>query len=79
MPVIKTVGIISKPKVRQAGEIVSGLVAWLQERGIEVRCDDVTASYTTECSGVPRDEVPEGADLVIVLGGDGTLLSAARP
>ena len=29
-------------------------------------------------SGIPRADVPEGCDLVIVLGGDGTLLSAAR-
>jgi NAD+ kinase len=78
MPVIKTVGIISKPGVPAAAELVPKLLAWLAERGIAFRYDDQTATYAGTRDGMPRDEVPEGADLIIVLGGDGTLLSAAR-
>src|SRR4051794_17814130 len=78
MPDIKTVGLFSKPGVREASEIVPQLLAWLRERGITVRCDEETASYAGHCEGLPRADVPEGCDQVIVLGGDGTLLSAAR-
>ncbi len=78
MPDIKTVGIISKPGVGAAAELVPTLIAWLRERGIAIRYDDETAAYAGTSDGKPRIEVPEGADLVIVLGGDGTLLSAAR-
>jgi len=78
MPDIKTVGIISKPEVPQAVELVPRLLAWLAERGIRVRCDLETAVYGACPEAVPRQEVPEGCDLVLVLGGDGTLLSAAR-
>jgi NAD+ kinase len=77
MPAINRVGIISKPAAAAAAEVVPELLAWLQERGLQVRCDEITAGYGS-CSGLPRDEVPEGCDLLIVLGGDGTLLSAAR-
>ena len=42
-----------------------------------MRCDEATAAYLG-VAGIPRADVPEGCDLVIVLGGDGTLLSAAR-
>ncbi len=78
MPVIKTAGIISKPGVPAAAELVPKLLAWLAERGIAVRYDDETAIYAGARDGMPREQVPEGADLIIVLGGDGTLLSAAR-
>src|SRR6185312_10984626 len=44
---------------------------------IEVRLDEVAASYAGAI-GLPRSSVAEGCDLAIVLGGDGTLLSAAR-
>jgi NAD+ kinase len=77
MPIIKTVGIITKPHSDAARALVPDLLAWLRNRGIAVRYDGSTASYAGG-SGLPRDEVPEGCDLVIVLGGDGTLLSAAR-
>ena len=36
------------------------------------------AAYLGPEKGIPRDEIAEGTQLLIVLGGDGTLLSAAR-
>jgi NAD+ kinase len=77
MPIIKTVGLISKPGFEAARTLIVELLAWLEARGIAVRCDHVTAAYAS-ITGLSREDVPEGCDLVIVLGGDGTLLSAAR-
>jgi NAD+ kinase len=77
MPIIKTVGIISKPNAPAAGELIPKLLDWLHRRGIHIRMDELTAEYVGK-PGLVRDTVPEGSDLVIVLGGDGTLLSAAR-
>jgi NAD+ kinase len=78
MRVIKRVAIFSKPSAPAAGDIVPKLIEWLLERHIEIRYDEYTAEYAGLTDGLPRPEVPEGCDLVIVLGGDGTLLSAAR-
>jgi NAD+ kinase len=78
MEPIRSVGIVSKPKIPSAAEIVTGLLEWLSERGIACRCDEQTASYAGLHEWYPRDSVPDGTQLVIVLGGDGTLLSAAR-
>jgi len=78
MQTISTVGIISKPKIARAPEIVSGLLAWLTARGVRYRCDQLTAEYAGIAEFFSRDELPADVDLLIVLGGDGTLLSAAR-
>jgi NAD+ kinase len=77
MPTIRTVGIVSKPNSAAAANIVPALIEWLRGRGMAIRIDEQTALYAG-VPGIPRDEVPEGCDLVIVLGGDGTLLAAAR-
>ncbi len=77
MPNIRTVGIMAKPGIPEASLIMPKLAAWLRERGVEARFDEEAARYLDN-NGLPRDEVPEGTELVIVLGGDGTLLSAAR-
>jgi NAD+ kinase len=78
MDTIKTVGIISKPGSPQAERLVPTLLEWLRERHIEARCDEPTSIYGRFTGAVPRERVPDGTQLVIVLGGDGTLLSAAR-
>jgi|SRR5579871_3275580 len=78
MPTIETVGIISKPGAAAAGQLVPKVVEWLRARGLQVRLDEETAPYAAGEQGIPRENVTEGCDLVIVLGGDGTLLSAAR-
>jgi len=75
----RTVGIISKPRKADLCQIVPGLTAWLEKRGLTVLWDEETAG----CVGAPdkavsRDELGRRADLAIVLGGDGTLLAAAR-
>lgn len=75
---IKTVGIISKPKMAHAAEIVCGLLRWLDERNVGYRCDEQTAEYGGLKERFSREELPDGSNLIIVLGGDGTLLSAAR-
>jgi NAD+ kinase len=78
MPTIKTVGIISKPGVAAAGQLVPKLIEWMRSRGLNIRADEETAAYSCGEEGIARDMVPKGCDLVIVLGGDGTLLSGAR-
>ena len=75
---IQTVGIISKPEAAQAIALVPQLLAWLSKRDIAVRMDEATAEYAGRKDGLPRGSVAVGAQLLIVLGGDGTLLSAAR-
>ncbi|HEX4133320.1 MAG TPA: NAD(+)/NADH kinase [Bryobacteraceae bacterium] len=78
MGAVKTVGIFSKPKAPAAKELVPALLRWLAERNITARLDKETAHYAGSGGGLERDQVPEGCGLAIVLGGDGTLLSAAR-
>ena len=75
---IRKVGIISKPGQEKLPKIVSGLAEWLQQRRIDFDCDRATAAYLGRDGGFERESLPAGFDLVIVLGGDGTLLSAAR-
>jgi NAD+ kinase len=75
---INTVGIISKPNIAHGGDVVKGLLSFLDERHVPYRCDHETAEYGNLKIFFTREELPDGVDLVVVLGGDGTLLSAAR-
>jgi NAD+ kinase len=76
---IKRVGIISKPKKAEVREIVPALLEWLRERSIEVFIDKETGAIMETKEGcLTRNEMPSHADLLIVLGGDGTLLATAR-
>ena len=75
---ISKVGIISKPGVKQAYALVPKILEFLQQRHIAVRYDFQTATYAGRSDGHSRELVPDGSELIVVLGGDGTLLSAAR-
>src|SRR3984957_12493728 len=76
---IRSAGIIIKPVHEPARFVVPPLVAWLRERQIAVFVDRETQSCAdVEAPCVPREQLAERIDLLIVLGGDGTLLSGAR-
>ncbi len=74
----KTAAIISRPDRPEVAKIIPGLLTWLAEHGYKVIIDQETSRYTNG-QVVPRAQMASHAlDLVVVLGGDGTLLSAAR-
>ena len=72
--------IISKPQKAELGTILPELRAWLAGRGWTCVLDPESGAYLPDAGeGVAREKLPERKpDLVIVLGGDGTLLAAAR-
>jgi NAD+ kinase len=75
----KTAAIISRPDRPKVAKILPGLITWLTEHGYKIIVDRQTADYAPQQQAVPREEMgSRQLDLVIVLGGDGTLLSAAR-
>lgn len=72
--------IISKPQKPELEGILTELLAWLAGRDFSVLLDPHTAAYVNrEDEATERREMPEqNPEIVITLGGDGTLLSAAR-
>ena len=77
---MRRIGVVARRDRAEAQEVVRGLVQWLAAHGREVVVDTDTA----ETLGVPavtvasHSELPGKVDLIVVLGGDGTLLSVAR-
>jgi NAD+ kinase len=75
----KTIGIISRPRRSNLAEVIPGLLRWLAERGVTTIYDPETASSLPDgMLGTTRHKIAEESDLLLVLGGDGTLLAAAR-
>jgi NAD+ kinase len=71
--------IISKPQKPELRTILPELITWLSHRGYHHLLDPHSAAYIDAADPIEREELPDyNPDLVIVLGGDGTLLSAAR-
>jgi len=75
---IKKIGIFSKPKPDISRKVLLELNSWLRERNYEILMASETAGIIDETSVLKKEEIPSKADLIIVLGGDGTLLSVAR-
>ena len=75
---IKRAGIVIKPHAPHIEKILSDLTRYLDEKGIAWVLEDVAAKKLLREGGMSREELPAKVDLVIVLGGDGTLLSIAH-
>jgi NAD+ kinase len=74
---IRSVGLCVKPDAAAAGDVARRVDKWLSERGVEVLLD-AEAGRWLHREGYARAFVAARADLLVVLGGDGTLLSVAR-
>lgn len=79
MSSISEIGIVAKTSSPHSDEVMKKLVPWLTARGVKVRMqEDYRGLADGDAIAVPREHVPDGVDMVLVLGGDGTLLSVAR-
>jgi len=75
---MESVGITIKPHAEIKPE-AQRLCQWLRERGLFVCFDEATGRVLEEKVGVyPKSKLPSQVDLLVVMGGDGTLLSVAR-
>jgi NAD+ kinase len=75
---MKHIGIVAKRNRPAALALARRLVTWLRRRRKTVLVETEVASTLRLSGGVSKQEMMERADLVVVLGGDGTLLSVAR-
>jgi NAD+ kinase len=75
---IQKIGIFSKLKPDISQKVLLELASWLRERNYDLLMAPETAGIIGETSPLKQEEIPAKADLIIVLGGDGTLLSVAR-
>src|SRR6267143_6101333 len=75
----QTIGIISRPRRSSLSVVAPPLLKWLEERGVQALYDEETAgSLTGSTKGKTRQQVADASQLLLVLGGDGTMLAAAR-
>jgi NAD+ kinase len=74
---MQRIGIISKIGVPEPAELLKELLPWLRQKGHETFVDTETASVLN-IEGFPRSQIPSLSDVIIVLGGDGTMLSTCR-
>ncbi len=75
----KSAGIISKPNKPELAQVVPGLLAWFREHRYDIVVDPETAPYADNAEVLAREAMASRPlNYVVVLGGDGTLIAAAR-
>jgi NAD+ kinase len=81
---IKRIGVVVKPHQPDALETLCGLTEWLSNRDIKLvggqTIDRERIEHKTGCAvdTVADDDLARNADLILVLGGDGTMIATAR-
>jgi NAD+ kinase len=74
----KSVGILTKPRFPEIERTLRDVVSWLRARNIDVLLDTTSATHLGEQGGYQKSQLGLTADVLLVLGGDGTMLNAAR-
>ncbi|HLA01089.1 MAG TPA: NAD(+)/NADH kinase [Thermodesulfovibrionales bacterium] len=74
---MQKIGIICKTGISEPVVILKELLPWLKQKGYETFVDVETASVLN-IDGFSRSQIPSLSDMIIVLGGDGTLISTCR-
>jgi len=75
---IKCVGVVIKPNHKEAWATAGDLAAWLGKRNINLICKTHGEAEKCDIKTVETEEFQSQSDLIVVLGGDGTMISTAR-
>lgn len=75
---MKRIGIYAKRNHADAARLAGEAAQWLAERKIDVCLEEQLAAEMGQTGGYPGSAIPALVDLIVVLGGDGTLISVAR-
>ncbi|MFO7982270.1 MAG: NAD(+)/NADH kinase [Desulfuromonadales bacterium] len=75
---MKRIGIYAKQNHPDAARLADKVSQWLSEHGVEVYLEEDLARKTGNGEGFPAKSIPAMVNMIIVLGGDGTLISVAR-
>lgn len=81
VPQFRRIGLVAKPGDAEIPARLRELVELLRNRGLSVLLDEEAADLvgaTGDAEGIDRDDLADRVDLLVVLGGDGTLLSVSR-
>ncbi len=72
------IGIVAKTTNKDSMPVISEIVNWLSSKGVNVVLDSEVAKFIGSDKGVPKTKLADQIDIMLVLGGDGTFISAAR-
>jgi NAD+ kinase len=75
---IKKVGIVANTEKEKLPQYARSLISWLGEKGVEVLVEEASGAKMGTSGGYTWEDLARKSHLIIVLGGDGTMLRAAR-
>lgn len=79
MKKVEKIGIVAKPTRKESKNVVANLIKYLSQKKINIVFDKEIGKLLGMKEGLNREQIASKVDLLVVIGGDGTLLSVARP